>query len=64
MENLMEITWNITEQEADYIMKLIMARPYGEVAGLVQKLVNQANSKPEKKPFGPNPDGTYNVVDE
>jgi leucyl aminopeptidase (aminopeptidase T) len=47
MENIMEITWVITEQEADYIMKLIMTRPYGEVAGLVQKLVNQANEKPE-----------------
>jgi hypothetical protein len=48
----MEITWNITEQEADYIMKLIMARPYGEVAGLVQKLVNQANSKPDAHIIG------------
>jgi len=47
MENLMDITWNVTEQEADYLMKLLATRPYGEVVGLIQKLVDQANSKPE-----------------
>lgn len=43
----MEIIWTVTEQEADFIMKLIMTRPYGEVVQLIQKLLAQANEKPE-----------------
>jgi hypothetical protein len=47
MDALMDIIWTVTPQEADYIMKLIMARPYGEVSVLVQKLLDQANERPE-----------------
>jgi len=43
----MDINWTVTEQEADYLMKVLATRPYSEVAGLIQKLVAQANSKPE-----------------
>ena len=37
------IVWKLSEQQADYIMKVLATRPYGEVAQLVQELVNQAN---------------------
>lgn len=48
----MDIIWTVTEQEADYLMKVLATRPYSEVAGLIQKLVAQANSKPEPHIIG------------
>jgi len=45
------ITWTVTEQEADYIMKCLNGRPHGEVRGLIDKLVAQAN--PAQNPLVP-----------
>ena len=37
------IHWELHEQEADYVMKLVTQRPFSEVHLLVQKLMAQAN---------------------
>lgn len=39
------IDWKVTEQEADYILRCLMARPYSEVNTLINKLLGQANEK-------------------
>ena len=39
------ITWTIEPKEADYIMQVLMQRPFAEVQELINKLVKQANSK-------------------
>ena len=41
------ITWNVTEQQADYIFKVLMQRPYGEVYALIANLGTQANTPPQ-----------------
>jgi hypothetical protein len=38
------ITWNLTEQEADYILRCLQARPWAEVAALITKLVEQSHA--------------------
>jgi hypothetical protein len=45
------IHWIVTENEADYIMKCLNARPFGEVNVLIGKLVSQA--KPTQNPLVP-----------
>ena len=40
------ITWRLNEKHADYIMNVLAARPYGEVSGLIQELLRQANTGP------------------
>jgi hypothetical protein len=37
-------TLTLTDAELDYIMRCLMARPYGEVAALIAKLHEQANA--------------------
>ena len=37
------IRWNITEQQADQILNVLGQRPFVEVAGLIQNLLQQAN---------------------
>jgi hypothetical protein len=37
------IIWKLTEQHADYVMRVLQARPYQEVAQLINELVAQAN---------------------
>ena len=39
------ITWTLEPKEADYIMQVLMQRPFAEVQELINKLVKQANSK-------------------
>lgn len=43
------MNWNLTDEEADYIMRCLMARPFVEVAKLITKLQEQANAKHEPK---------------
>ena len=45
------ITWNVSEQEADYILKVIQQRPFAEVHQLIQKLLDQANAPKQSDMF-------------
>lgn len=38
------ITWKLDEKQADHILQVLAARPYGEVSALIQELVKQANA--------------------
>lgn len=44
---------DLTEQELDYIMRLLMVRPYNEVSNLVPKIMRQANA--QAAPVAPAP---------
>lgn len=44
------ITWTLTEQQADYILNAVGAKPFIEVNGLIAELMRQAN--PPKLPVG------------
>lgn len=39
-----EYALTVTVQELDLVMIALSTRPYGEVAGLIAKLLNQANA--------------------
>jgi hypothetical protein len=39
----MNITWIVTDKEADYIASCLNTRPHGEVRALLDKLLAQAN---------------------
>jgi hypothetical protein len=49
------INWKVTEQEADYILRCLMARPYSEVNSLINKLMGQANEKKSAPPPADHP---------
>lgn len=44
---MQEINWTLEPREADIVMNALMARPWGEVNGLIQKLMQQAQRQPE-----------------
>jgi hypothetical protein len=41
---------DLTPQELDYVMRCLMARPYGEVVGLVKKIMEQVNGRLDAPP--------------
>jgi len=45
------IYWKVSEQEADYVFKVLQQRPFGEVNGLIQKLLDQANAPKQSDMF-------------
>ena len=47
------ITWTLTEQQADYILNAVAAKPYAETHILIAELMRQAN--PPKLPVEENP---------
>lgn len=40
-----QIVWTVTETEANLIIGALASRPYGEVAGLVGRLIADAESQ-------------------
>lgn len=48
----MNYTFTFTEQEANYMLQALAAKPYGEVAPLISKLQKQVQTQvhPEEEP--------------